>query len=170
MGLLIIVLTVAPWGVDLLANWFGWLLIGLGTARLPATVGSRPLLLALAVVAGLVELALWLPALQRYVAPEDPSLTWVLLLPQVLYCLLLAWRLSEVAPDGGTRAVLRVLAGVFGLVAVLPVVFLGGDVPALAAPSYALAAIALVALVVCCFLYGGRDWALPAGAGRRTAR
>lgn len=82
----------------------------------------------------------------------------MLLLPQVLYCLTLSWRLAAIA-EGGASSAFRVLGALFVLVAVLPVIFLGGGVPALAGPSYALAALSLIALTVCCFLFGSRSWA-----------
>jgi len=159
MGLVIVMLSVNVGGFDLLANWVGWGLVIHALTRLPDTVGSRPVLLGLAGAAGLVDLALWFPAVRGPVVDIDPALSWALTLPQVLFCLLLSWRLSEVTTEPGTRGLLRVTAGLFAVVALLPTVVLGAEVPALAAPAYVLAGFALLVLVIQLFAYGGRDWA-----------
>ena len=96
LGLVLVVLdaSVGDPGLDLVPDPLGWVLVLLGVRRLPARVGHQPLLRAVAAVAGLVSLALWLPPLAGQVRVLDESLRWVLDLPTPGFVLLLALALA----------------------------------------------------------------------------
>ena len=153
---------------DLLADPVGWGLVLWGTLALaraePRFASTRPV----AAVAGLVSLPLWLPQVRHLL---DAPTEWAASLPQLGFCLLLARLVAGAAQDHDDLRVVRrftLLAYGVGVVALLPVVVLGGDVPALA-PTAALAALVVdVALVWSLFAVHRRTWLGGPGAAGRT--
>lgn len=163
MGLLLVVLDapVGSAGLDVFANPVGWLLVVIGVRGLPERIGHRSLLLGLAVVAGLVSAALWVPGPVAALQDVDASLLWVLDLPPAAFVLVLALALgaaADRADDGAARGWWRlVLAGTV-LTVLLPPVVYGGGVDALALVAVAVAVATLLACVVLCFAHSARPW------------
>ena len=121
LGLVVVFLeTSGPF--DIFANPAGWLLVLLGTAKLP--LGQRGLLAGLGFVAFVIAVPLWFPAVHEPLLGADPSLDWAAKLPTYGYCFLLCRALMAAAqpvhPSGYVRfATLSVLLAVS--VAVPPV-------------------------------------------------
>ena len=167
MGLVIVLLTARLWGgLDWIADPVGWVLVLLGARRLPVEAAQRSLLLGRAAAALVVSVVLFVPAVSDRVLSSDPTLWWALSLPQLLFCTLLAWRLSQratLAGDERSGRWLRTAAVLVGLGLVLPPIVFGGGLAALESAVYAIASLALVVLVVLLFRYTSRPWALPEG-------
>lgn len=158
MGLVIVVLVADQGGYDLLADPVGWLLVVLGVRRLP----DPTTLLALAVAAGVVACALWLPATQDLLERSDPSLQWAVNLPQVVFCVALCHRLAGLATAAGdarAAAWLRTAMVLNVLLALAPVVVFAAGAEDLLSGLYAAAGAVLVLLIVLLFGLSGRSWA-----------
>ncbi|WP_157210061.1 hypothetical protein [Nocardioides aequoreus] len=141
-GLVLVVLDVYAGGYDVLADWVGWLLALGAVLALRARLGSGP---AVAAAVSLVVAALgWVPGLLRV---DDTSLAWALSLPQAVFCVLLALRLAALLPD--QQGILRAAGVTNAVVALLPVVVLGGGLTAVVGP---LAFAAVAAVLWLCFL------------------
>lgn len=187
MGLVVVVLSapVPPhpdpaWArYDLLADPVGWLLMIGGTwslARLsPAFRGVR----LAALVAGAVSLPMWFPQLRHHL--DAPAL-WALSLPQIAACLLLVRAIGDRAaerrpPEVRVQQRAGVLAWGLVVIALLPVVVIGGKVQALEGPTAALALLVNLALIWTLFSYHRRRWlggpgpleVAPAQPGTRTS-
>lgn len=145
---------------DALADPVGWVLVLLGTTALvradPAFSSAR----WLALLAGAVSVPLWFPQVRVLL---DDSAEWFASLPQVAFCLVLARtigvRASEQRPAdryAATRCGLLVWG--FALVAVLPLLVLGGGLTSLAGPAAVLVFAVDVALVYVLFRLHRRTW------------
>jgi hypothetical protein len=161
MGLVIVVVSARFAGYDALPDPVGWGLVVAG--RLPLRTGL-PLgswTLALAVVAGLVSVPLWLPAVGDRLGPSGQ---WAAGLAQTLCCLVLCVGLAQVADRAGDREAVRfrLLRWAFVVVAAGPVLVYGGGVDAIAAPLAVLAVVTNVALVYYLFKVSRRGYGLPA--------
>lgn len=161
MGLVLVVLEALVGGWDLFADPFGWLLVAVGAQRLAVGTAHPALLPGLAVVAGLVSLVLWVPALAEPVQRLDESLRWVLDLPTPLFVLALARTLAGAAERGSDPAA----RGWWGLVSVgavatalLPPVVYGAGVGSLASVAVGVAVATLLTCLVLCFVHAGRSW------------
>lgn len=156
---------------DLLADPVGWALVLWGVVALVRAEPGFALARVAAAVAGLVSLPLWLPQLRHLL---DAPTEWAASLPQLAFCLVLARLVARAAGEHGDPRVARrftVLAYGVGVVALLPVVVLGGDVPALAPAAALLALVVDVALVWSLFAVHRRTWlgGPGPGDGRTTA-
>jgi hypothetical protein len=172
MGLVLVVLDapIGGPGYDVLPNPLGWLLVMVGVRQLPDRIGHRRLLLGLAVVAGLVSVALWLPGAARELQALDASLRWALDLPPPVFVLVLALALGAAADRAGdapARAWWRVVLAGAVLTALLPPVVYGAGATSLAAVAVAVAIGTQVTCLVLCFAHSARPWVhdAPAEAG-----
>jgi hypothetical protein len=147
MGLVIVVVSARFGGYDALADPVGWALVVAGLLPLRSGLPLGGWALALAVVAGLVAVPLWLPAVAGRVSPSGQ---WGAGLPQTLCCLVLCIGLAQVAERTGDREAVRfgVLRWAFAVVAAGPVLVYGGGLDALAAP---LAVLAVLTNVTFCY-------------------
>ena len=158
---LLLVATVA--GYDLYADPVGWLLVLLGVRRLPLAFPFRSTLAQLGVLALLVSLALWLPAVEDRLADADPSLAWAANLPQFGWLVLLCHACALAAGADGDRRAARWfrtlrLGGI--AVIVLPVLVFGAGIEGVGTAAGAAVLLTPLALVVALFSYAGRPWAL----------
>jgi len=150
LGLVVVGLRAAVGGFDLLADPLGWLLV----------------------LAGLVAVPLWVPAVAEALLDADSALAWAANLPQLTATAGIGWALGEAAVadgDTGARAWLATAATLVAVAAVLPVLVFGGGLTALEVPTYVAAALSLLLLVVLLFVYAGRPWARPDPAGPSPA-
>lgn len=180
MGFVVIALTAPFAGYDALPDPLGWVLVLLGVRQLPADLERRRLLLALAGLAGLVAVPLWLPSVAEAVADTDPSLAWALTLPQLgflgVLCHALAARATAAAHMPAARR-FHLGTTLVVVVALLPVLVLGAGVDALATPAAVLAVGTVLFVVWQLFAWSGRTWAgapeppeQADGSGRAPAR
>ena len=163
MGMVVILLLVVVGdGYDLLPNPLGWVLVVLGLRRLPPTVELRPVLGWLGLLAGVVSVPLWVPAVVDALDAADESLAWAVNLPQFGCYLLLAHALSRTAAAAGDKAAAtwwRGLALGLGAVIALPVLIFGGGLAELEAPAGLLVGLVPTVMVVLLFVHSGRPWA-----------
>ncbi len=174
MGLVIILLTAAVHGYDLLADPLGWLLVLAGLSTLP--VPQRGSLQGLATLSLVVSSVLWFPGFRDALNVTDLALAWAAGLPELVTLIVLAHGLAQVARTAGdhrARTWLQTTRTLLVAVAVLPAVVLGGGFDAWDDALGLVGSLVLLLLVVLLFRYAGRPWALPAvevagAAGRRT--
>lgn len=169
IGVLLLALEApTPAGYDLLPDPLGWVMVGWGTARLAPGAGRRPLL-ALVALAGLVDAALWVPAVLDAVTDADPALRWTANLPQlgavVVLCLDLAARARR-HPDASALTWWRLLAGLYAVLMVLPVLVFGGGVAAIGPVADTLVALAPLLLATLLLTFATRPWAAGFGEPR----
>ena len=153
MGLVIVV--VDPFffgGWDGLPDPLGWALAIAGVLALPGTVRGTGTLLWTAALATAVAVVTFPPAVTR---DMDPSVGWMISLPQVGFCLLLCAVLAPYAGDLERR--LSLLRWVFLAVALFPVIVLGGGVERLLTPTAVLAVLSTLYLVYLLFRLAGRQ-------------
>ncbi|MEO5653967.1 MAG: hypothetical protein ABIN79_12450 [Marmoricola sp.] len=148
---------------DALADPLGWLLVIAGTVALaranPALSSAR----WWAGLAGAISVPAWFPQLNHLL---DASGEWFVSLPQIVFCLLLARDIglggaSRPPPDGPDTYVARrfgLLVWGFALVAVLPVVTIGGGVSALAGTTLMVSTLVSVTFVYLLFRVHRREW------------
>ncbi|ROR92889.1 hypothetical protein [Nocardioides aurantiacus] len=164
---------------DLLADPVGWALVLWGAVPLARVQAGFATARTTAVLAALVSVPLWLPQLRHLL---DASGEWAASLPQLAFCLLLAREVRRAADEHGETRVARrfgLLVAGLAVVALLPVVVLGGGVAGLAPVTALLALLVDVALVWSLFAVHRRPWLGgqdragapdgPDGAGRTTA-
>lgn len=150
MGLIVVVLDIhADDRWDLVPDPLGWALVLYGVLRLRGVVPVAGLLGA-AVVATAISLAL----VDRAVVDRlEPSTGWLLSLPEVVFDLLLAGVLATVLeasrPDLARR--FRTLRWIFVVLALAPVLLLGGGVAVLLVPLALLAVVTYVYFVYLLF-------------------
>ncbi len=145
---------------DALPDPIGWVLVILGMvalARVDDTFGTSRWL---AVLAGLVSVPMWFPQLHHQL---DPSGEWFASLPQIAFCLVLAREIgllgaAQSPPDGYVAKRFGLLVWGFALVAVLPVVTIGGGLEALEATTLVVSTLVNVAFVYLLFRVHRREW------------
>ena len=162
IGLVIIALRAEFGGYDALVDPVGWLLVLLGIRSLPVAPERRRSLFAVAAVAGVVSVPLWIPGVSDAIEDVHASLLWVANLPQLgfaaLLCHCLVGRAAE-AGDNRAAAWLKFLRVGFVAVALLPVLVFGAGVDALEVPTYLLATVLLLTLIFLLFAWSPRPWA-----------
>ena len=175
-GLLLVALVAPAGGYDVLADWAGWALVVVGLRRLPAATATRqrPLLLGLAVAAGLLSAVLWFPVLHEPLVDVDPAIAWALSLPALLVSVLLAHELAAAAASARDRPARRrwqLARTVAVLVAVLPVLVYGAGLDRLEPLAFVLADLLILAVIVMLLVDARRSWAggTPRDFGRSTA-
>ena len=172
-GLLLVALVAPAGGYDVLADWAGWALVVVGLRRLPAATATRqrPLLLGLAVAAGLLSAVLWFPVLHEPLVDVDPAIAWALSLPALLVSVLLAHELAARGLDRPARRRWQLARTVAVLVAVLPVLVYGAGLDRLEPLAFVLADLLILAVIVMLLVDARRPWAggTPRDFGRSTA-
>lgn len=167
LGLVIVVLTIRPWGgYDVMADPLAWVLVLLGVRRLPEDLRQRSTLLVLAGLAGVSSVVMFFPTSADRVLDADPSLWWGMSVPQLLFSTLLPWLLATRAADADDdsgRTWLRMASVLVGLSFVLPPIVFGGGLDFLEGGVYALASVAMLLLIVLLFAYNDRSWAGGSG-------
>jgi hypothetical protein len=145
---------------DALPDPLGWVLILSGTFALARTDDSFASSRWLAALAGAVSVPMWFPQLHHQL---DASGEWFASLPQVAFCLFLAREIGmagarQPKPDGYVARRFGLLVWGFGLIGVLPVVAIGGDVSALVPATLVGSAVVNVAFVYYLFRVHRREW------------
>jgi hypothetical protein len=145
---------------DALADPVGWLLVVLGMVALTRVDDAFATSRWLAVLAGVVSVPMWFPQLSHHL---DASGQWFASLPQIAFCLLLS---REVGLRGAAQSPrdmyvakrFGLLVWGFGLLAVLPVVTLGGGIKQLAGPTQLVSLLVSVAFIYALFRVHRREW------------
>ncbi|MDO9455401.1 hypothetical protein [Nocardioides sp.] len=162
MGMVLILLLVLAGDYDLLANPLGWILVVAGVRGLPAGLELRSTLLGVAVLAGLVSVPLWIPAVLDAIEDADESIAWAVNLPQFGCYLLLSLVLSRAAKAAGERAAdawwSTMVLGCAAVIA-LPVLIFGGGLEDLEGLAGVLVGLVPTAMIVLLFVHANREWA-----------
>jgi hypothetical protein len=145
---------------DALPDPLGWLLVLFGVFALARADDRFDSSRWLAGLAGVVSVPMWFPQVQHEL---NPSGEWFASLPQIAFCLFLAREIAMTAPlqtppDGYVAKRFGLLVWGFGLVAVLPVVALGGDVPELTSTTLLFSTVVNVVFVYLLFRVHRREW------------
>lgn len=167
MGLVIIALAARVHGYDVLADPAGWVLVLAGVRQLPRRPGRAGTVRALAVLAGLLSVPLWFPAVVAALEDADESLLWAATLPQLAFIAALTAGLARAAAeqeDGAAAAWLRTASTLTVVAAVAPLAVYGGGQRALLVPTLLLATGVLVLVIWLLFSYAARPWARSASA------
>jgi len=164
MGFVLILLDPIFFGYDAVPDWAGWALVLAGSWRLRPMIGSRfPTLFLAGVVAALISVATYVPAVEESLSP---SAGWFVSLPQLLFMCLLcrsvadAARLAEPSEPATSRRFRR-LVWALALVGVLPVLVLPAEVATLVLAAAAVAVGVFVFFVYALFRVSKRDYVLP---------
>ncbi len=164
VGLLLVIGDISVDGVDLVADWVGWLVVLLACAGLAPQL--RPALLALvATVALLVSVVVWIPGALVEVDDLPLSLAWAISLPEIVFTLLLALsmaRAAGAADDESARGWWRLVVAGNVVMLLLPPVVYGAGVVAVLLVGVLIGLATAVTEIVLCFRHGGRPWAQPA--------
>lgn len=145
---------------DALPDPLGWVLIVLGMVGLARTDERFATSRWLAIVAGLVSVPMWFPQLHRHLdAPGE----WFASLPQIAFCLVLSREIGllgmdQTPADGYVAKRFGLMVWGFALVAVLPVLAIGGDVDQLEGATLAVSSLVNVAFVYFLFRVHRREW------------
>ena len=145
---------------DVLADPLGWVLVLLGIRSLARFDEAFTTSQWVALLAGAVSIPMWFPQLSHRL---DDSGQWFASLPQIVFCLLLAREIGvkgawQTPPDRYVERRFGLLVWGFGLVAVLPVLTLGGGIDQLEAPTQLVSLLVNVAFVYQLFRVHRRQW------------
>jgi hypothetical protein len=150
MGFVLVLVDASFAGYDGLPDPVGWGLVIAGVLALRPQLRGAGTLLGLAVLAALVSLATYPPAVGQHLSP---TLGWLLSLPQLAFCILACSELA--AHSDELRGRFTALRWVFVVVALAPVVVLGGHVSALVVPTAVIAVLAGLYFVYLLFRVNG---------------
>jgi hypothetical protein len=162
LGFVFLLLVTRVGGYDLYPDWFGWGLVLVGVRALPRDFPLRGTLLYLGVVALVVSVPLWVPAVDDALADADASLAWALNLPRFGFAAVLALALArsaEAADARGPATWWRVLAGGNAAVAVLPVLVFGGGLDQLDTTAGTLVVLVPLVMTVTLLWHSAQRWA-----------
>ena len=145
---------------DALADPLGWLFVVAGMAALVRVDEAFGTSRWLAILAGVVSVPLWFPQLSHHLGASGE---WFTSLPQIAFCLVLAREIGVLGalqspPDRYVEKRFGLLVWGFGLLAVLPVVTLGGGVESLAGPTQLVSLLVSVVFVYTLFRVHRREW------------
>lgn len=166
LGLLLVALGVQINGFDLLMNPLGWVLVIGASQRITGEETTRASVTTAAVVAFLVSVPLAVPRVTGSVANADPSIAWVLSLPQLAVVLLLARHLTATARAGGdvdAAAWWRWASTGAIVVALAPVIAYPTGSEELIGLTLLLGLAVIVFTLVLLLRHAGRPWAIPTG-------
>ncbi len=160
---------------DALPDPIGWLLVVLGMVALVRVDDRFATGRWLAILAGVVSVPMWFPQLQHHL---DPSGQWFASLPQIAFCVVLAREIgilgaTRTPADGYVAKRFGLLVWGFAVVAVLPVLALGGGLTQLESTTLVFSMVVNVAFVCYLFRVHRREWlggpgALEIHPSRRT--
>ena len=145
---------------DALADPLGWVLVILGAIALARADDAFSTSRWLAVLAGLVSVPMWFPQLSHHL---DASGEWFASLPQIAFCLVLAREIGMLGTlqspaDRYAARRFGLLVWGFAVVAVLPVVTLGGGVDQLKGPTQLVSMLVSVVFIYTLFRVHRREW------------
>jgi hypothetical protein len=163
MGLVVVLLTAAVNGYDVLPDPLGWLLVLTGLSRLP--LPQHRALRTLATLSLVVSVVVWVPAARDALNVTDDALAWAASIPEILTLVLLSHALAGAAGSAGddrARSWLLTARLLMVVVLLLPPVVLGGGADSLIVATAVVSNLSLLLLIVVLFGYSGRPWALPA--------
>ena len=143
-------------GWDAVPDPVGWGLVLAGLLALRGRVAGTDTLLGTAVVCGIVSVVTYPPAVGAHL---DPSMGWLLSLPQLAFVVLACSALAPYAEELASR--LRTLRWVFVALAVAPVLVFGGHLQTLATPTAVVAVLADIYFVYLLFRLSKRPFATP---------
>ena len=151
---------------DALPDPIGWVLVLFGVFALTRADETFASSRWLAGLAAAVSVPMWFPQLQHQL---DPSGEWAASLPQIAFCLFLAREIAMAAPvqhppDRFVAKRFGLLVWGFAVVAVLPVIAFGGDVPQLTSPTLLFSTVVNLAFVYFLFRVHRREWLGGPGA------
>ena len=157
MGLVIVVVDTLG-GYDLLPDVLGWALVLWGLAGLPGE--DRGALRYSAVVAAVMSVLLYPPAVHEPLADADPSLQWAASLPDLIFALLLARALMRLALPHDRRLAgrMRVLVTAAGVLAVAPVLVFAAGAEHLLPAATLLVQLMWLWLIWNLFAFQSRPW------------
>jgi len=162
MGLVIVLLTAAVSGYDLLTDPIGWLLVLVGLSSLP--VPQRGALQGLASLSLVVSAVVWFPSVRDALNVTDLALAWAAGLPELVTLIVLTHalaRTAQLATDRPAATWLRTARTLLLVVALLPAVVLGGGFDSLDTALGLIGSAVLVLVIVLLFRYADRPWARP---------
>jgi hypothetical protein len=158
LGLAIVFIDVGD--PDWVADPVGWLLVLVGVAAVKERLSDYGYLLVTAWVCLALSVVTWPP---DSVPTLDETLGWVFSLPTLAFCYMLADSLTDATvPDLASR--FRVIAWIYALVTVLPLLALLLDWEWLETPAQVLVVLAHVVLVLSLFSASDDDAVPPARA------
>ncbi|MDQ6934317.1 MAG: hypothetical protein M3130_03370 [Actinomycetota bacterium] len=145
---------------DVLADPVGWVLIGTGLFSLARIQPQFDTAKWLGILAGLVSVPMWFPQIHHLLSDSG---SWAASLPQLGCCVLVARSVAllgaGVTPrDGYAAKRFGLLTWGFVLLAVLPVIALGGGVPGLENPTLVLSLLVNLAFIWACFAVHRREY------------
>jgi len=145
---------------DALPDPLGWLLVLWGVFALAGANKVFDSSRWLALVAAAVSVPMWFPQANHEL---EASVGWAASLPQIAFCLILSREIGLLAirqepPDGFAAKRFGLLVWGFALVAVLPVVAIGGGVEQLETPAAVVATLVTLAFVYFLFRVHRREW------------
>lgn len=168
MGMVIVVLT-APLPAEPTPSWkqydalpdpLGWLLVIAVVVALARVQPAFRTVQWVAVLAGVVSVALWFPQLNHRL---DDSGAWAASLPQLAFCLLLCRQIGVLGgaqdpPDRSAERRFGLLVWGFAVLGVLPVLVLGGGLDALEDATVVVSMLVNLALIWSLFAFHRRQW------------
>jgi hypothetical protein len=145
---------------DALADPLGWVLVLFGAFALVRADDTFDSIRWLAGLAAAVSVPMWFPQVHHQL---DASGEWFASLPQIAFCLFLAREIGMLGArqSPADRYVAKwfgLLVWGFGVVGVLPVIALGGDVTQLESTTVTFSALVNVAFVYFLFRVHRRAW------------
>ncbi len=155
MGLVIVLLDAPFGGYDGLPDPVGWAFVVVGLLALRRRLRGTGTLLAVAVLSGAVSVIAYPPQVGTHL---DPSLGWLLSLPQLAFSILTCSVLADHAEElAGRFAALR---WVFVALALAPVLVFGGGLVVLTTPTAVVAVLADVYFIYLLFRVSRRPFAV----------
>jgi hypothetical protein len=145
---------------DALADPAGWLLVVLGMVALARADDAFVTARWLAVLAGVVSVPMWFPQLHHHL---DASGEWFASLPQLAFCLALSREIGllgarQTPADGYVAKRFGLMVWGFAVIAVLPVLALGGGLSTLESTTLLVSLVVNVAFVYLLFRVHRREW------------
>ena len=147
--------------IEVVPDPVGWGVIFAGVRGLTAAIPFRTALRALAALAGVISLLLWVPGFADGLRTAETAVLWALDLPAMVFVGTLAVAMMRAAYEGGdfsARGWWRaVLAGLV-MTVLLPLLVYGGGSAGLVILVVTIALVTLVTSVILCVVHAKRPW------------
>lgn len=168
LGLMVVFLDALE-GRDPLPDPIGWLIVLVGTTRLP--LPRQRTITALAALCLAVSVPLWFPELREPVFGADESLAWVTELPEFALVILLCRDLMAAARPLDQRGYVRfgTLSALFGALVLVPPIGIAGDLEWLLVSGTIVLQACQIWLVWSLFSHHARPWAKPPATAPNSA-